>query len=96
MIYLIRKLLKKILLFFYSNLIEDKGARDAIEAFVGLEDRIKNNWEMVIAGNIKILLFYNEIHSIYNSKVTFFTNKTYNEYLDLLNSSKVFIYPTKL
>ena len=25
----------------------------------------------------------------------FFTNKTYNEYLSLLNSCKIFIYPTK-
>ena len=90
-----KETVKKNIIVFYSNLIEDKGARDAIEAFVGLEDRIKNNWEMVIAGNIKDPTFYNEIHSIYNSKVTFFTNKTYNEYLDLLNSSKVFIYPTK-
>ncbi len=90
-----KKTIKKNTIVFYSNLIEDKGARDAIEAFVGLEDEIKNKWEMIIAGNIKDPAYYNEIHSLYNSRVTFFTNKKYTEYLDLLNSSKVFIYPTK-
>ena len=89
------KIIKENKIVFYSNLIEDKGARDAIDAYLRLNKEDKQKWKLVIAGNIKDPAFYEDIFKSYNTEVTFFTNKTYSEYISLLNSSKIFIYPTK-
>ena len=50
---------------------------------------------MIIAGNKKDLVFYKYLYEAYSHEVSFFTDKTYEEYQDLLNESKIFIYPTR-
>ena len=89
-----KKIDKKNYIVFYSNLIKEKGAEDAIKSYLKLPKKQRLNWKMIVAGNKKDLIFYKYLYEAFSHEVSFFTDKTYEEYQNLLNESKIFIYPT--
>ena len=86
---------KKNQIVFYSNLIQQKGVEDAINAYLNLTTEKKSKWQLIIAGNIRDSEFYKKLYKEYENEVIFYNDKTYSDYMDLLKKSKIFIFPTK-